>query len=132
MIKPEPSLNLVPYTELIPTIRRALKDVYIPGKKLEDKWTTPAALQMAQLLASLRAFDGTASATGPSPNLVAKNSELRQILDELAKHGVTDLGEWAVQPGDTFLDTMMKRYRELVTVGSTRLFCFCFGVPCGG
>ncbi|EJF61780.1 hypothetical protein DICSQDRAFT_136296 [Dichomitus squalens LYAD-421 SS1] len=115
LCRPEPQLNLMPYTELIPSIRRALKDVFIPGQKLEDEWSTPAALQVAQLLASLGALGGSPGpATGRSANLVAKSAELKRIMDELAKHGVTAPGEWEVQPGDTFLSAMLKRYRELI------------------
>ncbi|KAI1792451.1 hypothetical protein LXA43DRAFT_342129 [Ganoderma leucocontextum] len=112
--RPDPRLNLVPYTELIPAVRRALKDIYVPGQRLEDEWSAPAALQVARLLDSLGPLGGSVTARKPSHKIDGRKAEVGKLLDELAKHGVGEPDRCEIPSGHTLLEAMLKRYRDLV------------------
>ena len=106
----------MPYTELIPAVRRALRDISVPGQQLEAEWSAPTALQMARLLGSLGPLGGRVEAKKRSYRIDKKKAEVKHLLDELAKQGLTDIDRAVIPPGNMLLERMLKRYRELVAV----------------
>ncbi len=106
----------MPYTELIPAVRRALEDIYVPGQRLEDEWSAPSSLQVARLLGSLGPLGGSVTVQKRSHNLDGREDEVRKLLDEFAKRGIAEPDRCEVSSGHALLEGMLKRYKTLVTV----------------
>ncbi|PIL29165.1 hypothetical protein GSI_09214 [Ganoderma sinense ZZ0214-1] len=115
MCRPDPRVNLMPYTELIPAIRRALRDIHVPGQRLEKEWGAPSALQVARLLGSLGPLGGDAPAQKPVHKIDRRKVQVSKLLDELAKQGVTEPESAVVPPGHVLLERLLKRYKALLT-----------------
>lgn len=112
----------MPYTELIPGIRRALEDIYVPGQRLEKEWGAPAALQMARLLGSLGPLGGDVPVQKASHKLDKRQAQVKELLDELAEQGITEPELCAVPPGHTLLEGLLRRYKALVEVSPPLVF----------
>ena len=112
----------MPYTELIPGIRRALEDIYVPGQRLEKEWGAPAALQMARLLGSLGPLGGDVPVQKASHKLDKRQAQVKELLDELAEQGITEPELCAVPPGHTLLEGLLRRYKALVEVSPSLAF----------
>nr|VWO98594.1 MRP-like transporter [Ganoderma boninense] len=113
--RPHPTMNLMPYTELIPAVRRALKSIYVPGQRLEQEWGAPRALQVVRLLSSLGPVGEDVPFRDSKRKIEGRKVRVGKVLGELAKEGLSEPELAAFPPGDALLEGLLERYKALVT-----------------